>query len=68
MEALGEEIKKFGLDNYKNILDNYNNAIETIRAKGNLPTPQQIVDAEKDNQPIDLIPMINAEIEHVQEQ
>ncbi|MBE5735540.1 MAG: hypothetical protein E7361_03750 [Clostridiales bacterium] len=67
MEQLCDEIDAVGLDNYKACVDNYNHTIETLRGKGILPTPQDIVDANKAKQPIDLLSIIEHEMENEQE-
>lgn len=62
MEALCDEIERIGLDEYKKILDNYNLALETLRENGNLPKPQQIVDAVKSNEDLGLNNLIEETI------
>lgn len=37
-------IKQFGIKNYKEFVDNYNNELKIQQANGNLPTPNQIID------------------------
>ena len=44
LTELCNNIKEFGLDNYKQLVDEYNNVIENLQEEGKLPTGQQIVD------------------------
>lgn len=43
MQALCDEIERIGLDKYKEVVDRYNQFLETLREQGRLPTPEQIV-------------------------
>lgn len=58
MYSLCEEIDRIGVDEYKTIVDKYNRSLEILRDNGQLPTPQQIVDAAKKKEKIDLLSMI----------
>lgn len=61
MEDLCDEIDRIGIDKYKAVLDEYNQSLERLRDCGQLPTPQQIVDAVREENKIDLISMIEQE-------
>ena len=58
IEDLCDEIGIIGIDKYKAILDEYNHSLEMLRDEGKLPTPQEIVDAAREDRKIDLISMI----------
>jgi len=58
MEELCDEIGRIGIDKYKQVVDEYNKSLEELRDIGRLPTPQQIVDAVREDKKIDLISMI----------
>ena len=62
MEDLCNEIERLGIDEYKKTLDKYNGALEKLREKGILYTPQQIVDFIKERKEIDLVSLIKEEI------
>jgi len=65
MEDLCEEIGRIGLDEYKNVLDEYNTRLEELQKSGELPTPQQIIDSINRGEPINLQELIeNREFEH----
>lgn len=61
MEDLCDEIGRLGIDKYKQVLDEYNQSIERLRDEGKLPTPQQIVDAAREDKNINLISMMEQE-------
>ncbi len=61
IEDLCDEIGRIGIDRYKEILDEYNQSLERLRDTGKLPTPEQIVDAAKEDRKIDLISMMGQE-------
>ncbi len=54
IEKLCDEIEKIGIDRYKEILDEYNNGLEQLKNEGKLPTPQEIVNADKEDKKIDI--------------
>ena len=58
MEDLCDQIGRVGIDKYKEILDEYNQSLEKLKETGKLPTPQQIVEASREDKKIDLISMI----------
>lgn len=58
MENLCDEISRVGIDKYKKIVDSYNISLEQLKESGKLPTPQQIVDAVKEDRKIDLVSKI----------
>lgn len=58
MENLCDEISRIGIEEYKKVVDTYNYSLEQLKESGKLPTPQEIVDAAKENKKIDLISMI----------
>ena len=62
MEELCDEISRLGIDKYKEVLDEYNGAIERLRDSKRLPTPQQIIDETREGRKIDLVSMIRQEI------
>ena len=55
MQSLCEEIDRIGIDKYKSIVEEYNKSLEKLRQRGELPTPQDIVDAHKEKAKIDLL-------------
>ena len=59
---------KNGIDKYKLLLDEYNRALEQLREKGKLPTPQEIINSKRQNKNIDLISMIEQLDKHPVEQ
>lgn len=61
VEDLCDEIDRIGIDRYKEVLDEYNQSLERLRDTGKLPTPEQIVDAAREDRRIDLISMIGQE-------
>lgn len=61
MEQLCDEIGRIGIDKYKQVLDEYNESLEKLRDTEKLPTPQQVVDAAREDRKIDLISMIQQE-------
>lgn len=61
IEDLCDEIGRIGIDKYKKVVDEYNQSLEKLRDTKKLPTPQQIVDATRKNEKIDLIAMIEQE-------
>lgn len=62
-DILCSGIKKVGLDKYKDIVTIYNKRLESLRALGKLPTPQQIVDSIEQKRPIDLVSMLENEVD-----
>ena len=62
MEDLCDEIGRKGIDKYKEVLDKYNVALESLRDAGKLPTPQKIIDDIKLGKKIDLLSIIRQEI------
>ena len=44
IEQLCNEIEAYGIENYKKLVDEYNEGLEQLKKDGKLPTPQQIVD------------------------
>lgn len=44
IKQLCKEIEIYGIDNYKKLVDEYNQGLEQLKKEGKLPTPQQIVD------------------------
>ena len=44
---LCQEINRIGLDKYKEILDEYNHAIESLQQEGKLPTPEELLTSFK---------------------
>ena len=44
LSQLCSEIEKYGIDNYKKIVNEYNRILEKLKQQGKLLTPQQIVD------------------------
>lgn len=61
MEDLCDEIGRIGIDRYKEVLEEYNHSLERLRDTGKLPTPEQIVDAAREDRKINLISMIGQE-------
>ena len=61
MEQLCDEIGRIGIDKYKQVLDEYNQSLERLRDTGKLPTPEQIIDAAREDRKIDLVSMIKQE-------
>ncbi len=61
IEDLCDEIGRIGIDKYKQVLDEYNESLEKLRDTEKLPTPEQIVDAAREDRKIDLISMIEQE-------
>ena len=57
-KQLCEEIEKNGIDEYKKIVDKYNNSLEKMKEQNKLPTPQQIVDFTKENKEYDLLSLV----------
>ena len=68
MKNLCNAIDKNGIDKYKLLLDEYNRALEQLREKGKLPTPQEIINSKRQNKNIDLISMIEQLDKHPVEQ
>lgn len=68
MKELCDEIEKIGISKYKDILDEYNKSLEQLRENGKLPTPQKIVDLNKENKKIDLVLLIEQLDEKLKEQ
>ena len=62
-DILCSGIKKVGLYKYKDIVTIYNKRLESLRALGKLPTPQQIVDSIEQKRPIDLVSMLENEVD-----
>lgn len=58
MQALCDEINRMGLDRYKLLVDEYNEALESLRKKEKLLTPQEIVNSAREKKTIDLVSMI----------
>lgn len=58
MQALCDEINRIGLDRYKLLVDEYNEALESLRKKEKLLTPQEIVNSAREKKTIDLVSMI----------
>ena len=58
MQALCDEINRIGLDRYKLLVDEYNESLESLRKKGKLLTPQEIVNSAREKKTIDLVSMI----------
>lgn len=44
IKQLCNEIESYGIENYKKLVDEYNQGLEQLKKEGKLPTPQQIVD------------------------
>lgn len=44
LKQLCQEIEKYGIENYKKLVDEYNQGLENLKNAGKLPTPQQVVD------------------------
>lgn len=44
IKQLCKEIENYGIENYKKLVDEYNQGLEQLKKEGKLPTPQQIVD------------------------
>lgn len=44
IEQFCKEIETYGIENYKKLVDEYNERLEKLKKDGKLPTPQQIVD------------------------
>lgn len=44
IKQLCKEIETYGIENYKKLVDEYNQGLEQLKKDGKLPTPQQIVD------------------------
>lgn len=47
IKQLCNEIESYGIENYKKLVDEYNQGLEQLQKEGKLPTPQQIVDLVK---------------------
>lgn len=62
MEALCEEIDRIGIDKYKEIVEEYNKSLEKLKERGELPTPQDIVNANKEKEKIDLVSKVEGVI------
>lgn len=43
IEQLCKEIETYGIQNYKKLVDEYNQGLEQLKKDGKLPTPQQVV-------------------------
>ena len=59
IQELMDEIEKNGIDQYKEVVTKYNNVLEILREKGQLPTPEQIVDFVKENKNFTLNSLID---------
>lgn len=44
IKQLCNEIETYGIEDYKKLVDEYNQGLEQLKKEGKLPTPQQIVD------------------------
>lgn len=66
IKALCEEIEKIGIEEYKRVVDRYNSSLENLRKRGQLPTPEQIVNLTKENKDFNLVSLIE-EFEKSQE-
>lgn len=49
LKQLCQEIEKYGIENYKKLVEQYNQDLENLRNEGKLPTPQQVVDLVNKN-------------------
>lgn len=58
IEKLCNELEKNDLNRYKKIVEEYNKGLEQLKSEGKLPTPQEIVDAHKEERKIDLCALI----------
>ncbi len=57
-----EKIKEYGIDNYKELIKGYNEALIELRDSGKLPTPEEILSSQKEGKPINLSAMIEEQI------
>lgn len=57
-EELVNQILRNGIEEYKSIVNFFNQGIERLKQEGKLPTPEQIVTSVKQNEPISLTAML----------
>ena len=67
LEEFSAKIEEFGIDNYKQIVQEYNLKLEQLRDSGALPTPQEIVDSINKKEPINLLELMEQKEIHSSE-
>lgn len=62
VKELLDKIEKYGIDNYRKLVINYNTALRELKNSGKLPTPEEILESLKDNKSINIAKMVEEQI------
>lgn len=62
LDKLFEKIKEYGIDNYRELVKGYNEALKELKDSGKLPTPEEILSSQNKGEPINLAAMVEEQI------